>query len=151
MKLSDYLENYKLVENIYGYWPTFHDAEIKSVQLGSYYKVKEDYSCAYMELTVHCFEMTSKVKEDGYFELVKHHLIKFRFEDICDSELIGFNHQNAVLSLDFEVLETNDRGFTPILVEIDPAYGLGGEFKAYKASILDVLPCDSSGKLTSAL
>lgn len=149
MKLSEYLENYNSVEDIYGYWPSFHDAEIKNVALNSYYKEEAGYACPYIEFTVHCFEMTSNVKSNGYYELIKHNLITFRFEDIHDSELIGYDHQNAILSLEFEILPTNERGFTPILVEIDPANGLGGEFKAFSGKVTKVLPCDSKGQLTS--
>ncbi|WP_190322059.1 hypothetical protein, partial [Candidatus Enterovibrio escicola] len=69
--------------------------------------------------------------------------------DIHDSELIGFDHQNVILSLEFEILPTNERGFTPVLVEIDSANGLGGEFKAFSGKVMEVSPCDSTGKLTS--
>ncbi|WNO10081.1 Imm50 family immunity protein [Teredinibacter sp. KSP-S5-2] len=149
MKLSEYLENYNSVEQVYGYWPSFHDAEIKSVLLETYYKEKEDYVCPFIEITLHCFEMTSKVLSNGFYELIKHNLIKFRFEDVHDSELVGFDHQNAILSLEFEILPKNERGFTPILVEIDPANGLGGKFKAFSGKVVEVFPCDSTGKLKS--
>lgn len=146
MEITEYIQNSKLLTDIYDYWPSFHDGEIKSIQLGTFYKRDADYDSCYLEFTIHNFHMTSKV-EDGYFVLENHFLVTFRFEDIFDMELEYFNHQNAVGSIEFEILPKNDKGFVPVYVEIDPAYGVGGEFKAYSAKVTQVQPCDKHGRV----
>ena len=138
MLLDNYVKNYQTVIDKFGYWPTFHDAEIKRVLMGAFKKENEGYVCPFIEIDVYCFEMTSEIDRKGFFKLKKHSLVTFRFEDVYDVELEGFNHQNATLSIEFTVLEKNERGFVPIFIEIDPAYGLGGEFKAFKAEVVNV-------------
>jgi hypothetical protein len=146
VEVVEYIQNGKHLTDIYDYWPSFHDGEIKSIQLGTFYKTEGDYDSSYIEFTIHNFHMTSEVV-NGYFVLEKHYLITFRFEDLFDLELEHFNHQNAIGSLDFQMLPKNDKGFTPIYVEIDPAYGVGGEFKAYSGKVVKVQPCDKNGRV----
>ncbi len=146
MKSYNFLENHQLVVDKFGYWPDFHDAEIYRLTLDKLDRVKEGYTCATLEFTIHCWEMTSEVDSNGYYKLEKHHLILFRFEDIFEVELDGYNHQNAVLSIEFEILEKNEKGFTPLHIEIDPAWGLGGEFKALNAKIISVHQCDKNAR-----
>lgn len=145
MEIFEYIESGKQLIDIYDYWPSFHDGEIKNMQLGTFHKTKEDYNSSFIEFTIHNWHMTDKVV-NGYFVLEKHYLVTFRFEDIYEMELEGFNHQNAVGALEFEILPKNEKGLVPISVEIDPAWGLGGEFKAFSGKIVSVQPSDNNGK-----
>lgn len=40
-----------------------------------------------IEFLIHGWEMTSEITEDGYYQLKKHHLVHFKFEDICEPEI----------------------------------------------------------------
>jgi hypothetical protein len=146
MNAYELIENHELVLNAFGYWPSFHDAEIHWVKLERLVETYQGYSSPNIEFVIHCWEMTSETTKDGFFKLHKHHLVHFKFDDIFDMEVDGFNHQNAILDLAILVEPKTKTGLTPIKVIIDPAYGLGGEFKANKGVILRVTPCDDKGK-----
>lgn len=87
--------NSSRLEEIYGGWPSFHDAEIHEIKLQR--NIKEDG--AFLELIIHLYEMTPDVDKKGYYKLAKHNLVTIRFEEITDMQLEGFNHQNVILDL----------------------------------------------------
>lgn len=140
------IENYELVVDSYGYWPSFNDAEIHWLKLERLNETYKGYFSPDIEFCIHGWEMTSEVTEDGYYKLQKHHLVHFRFEDIFDLEVDGFNHQNAILGLEVLAEPETETGIIPLKVVFDPAHGLGGEFKAYKGIVSEVTPCDENGK-----
>lgn len=145
MEAYEHLENNEAVLEAFGYWPSFHDGEIHKFILDRTNQTYEGYYSPCVEFIIHGWEMTSDVNKQGYYKLQKHHLVHFRFEGVYEVDLDGFNHQNAITSLDFEVLSKNDKGQMPLSVVINPAWGLGGEFKALKGQVLSVEPCDSKG------
>ena len=104
----------------FGYWPTFHDAEIVSLHLN-----RRGPS----SLLIHIWEMTNKVDEKGFYELEKQAVVEFVFEDISELELGGFSHRNVIFGLE---LLKKDRGF---VLTLDQCYGLAGTFEAEKVSI----------------
>jgi hypothetical protein len=104
----------------FGYWPTFHDAEIVSLHLN-----RRSPS----SMLIHTWEMTNKVDERGFYVMEKHAVVEFIFEDISELELGGFSHQNVIFGLN---LDRKDAGF---LLRLDPCYGLAGTIEAKKVSI----------------
>jgi hypothetical protein len=69
----------ELLTRVFGYWPSFHDAEVVRVALSRAPAYREG---AFLEADVHAFEMTSDVDERGYFVLRHHVLVSFRFEAV---------------------------------------------------------------------
>ncbi len=55
----------------FGYWPTFHDAQVLSVTLNR---------SGESQVVIHTFEMTKEVDARGYYVLRKHCLVTFCFE-----------------------------------------------------------------------
>lgn len=79
----------------FGYWPTFHDAEVLSVVLNRTGKSRVE---------VHAFETTSDVDSTGHFISTKHAIVTFELEGHVSDEvgstcLKWFNHQNVLSSL----------------------------------------------------
>lgn len=148
MEAFKLIENYEMVSDIFGYWPSFHDAEIHWLKLERLTETYKGYFSPNVEFAIHCWEMTRETTEDGYFKLRKHHLVHLKFEDIYDMDLDGFNHQNAILELHISAEPKNENGILSLKVEFDPAYGLGGEFKAHKGIVLGISPCDKNGKMS---
>ena len=107
----------------FGYWPSFHDAEIVSLHLN-----RTNPSA----LKIHFRHTTNEVDEAGYYVQTKHAVIEFLIDisgtDDC-LELYGFNHQNVVMSLSIEKLESGYR------LDIAQCYGLAGTIKADNISI----------------
>jgi immunity protein 50 of polymorphic toxin system len=104
----------------FGYWPTFHDAEILSLHLNRH---------GTSSLLIHTWEMTKKVDERGFYVLEKHIVVEFVLDDISELELGGFSHQNVISGLE---LVKKGAGFE---LALDPCYGLAGTIEAQKVSI----------------
>lgn len=146
MNAFTHIENHELVVEVFGYWPSFHDAEILWLKMERVEGTYQDYISPNIEFVIHVWEMTKETTENGFLKLQKHHLIHFKFEDIYDVELGGFNNQNALFELKINEKSKNESGIIPLQIILDPAYGLGGEFKSYKGSILGITPCNEHGK-----
>ena len=104
----------------FGYWPSFHDAEIVGLHLNR----KGSSS-----LRVHTWEMTKEIDEKGYYVLAKHVVVEFIFEAVSGLSLNGFNLQNVIFGL---AIEKTDPGFR---VTLDDCYGLAGSIVAEKMSL----------------
>src|SRR5712672_526387 len=74
----------------FGFWPTFHDGEVLSVHL--------DRSGP-SRIRVHTRERINELDSRGYYVLRKHVIVMFILEDVSDSELDEFNHQNVIACL----------------------------------------------------
>src|SRR5262249_38275731 len=143
----------KLTE-MFGYWPSFHDAEVIDLSL-SRGDVRPDegiYIFPLLETTIHLWEMTNKVNEKGFYILHKHTLAVLQFHDVHELELSGFNHQNAIFGLSFGMEE---RGKAPdgspltpfIVVEFEPAHGMAAKFKCFRAEVVSAVPCNENGRV----
>ena len=71
----------------FGYWPSFHDAEIVALHLN-----REGVS----SFRVHTWEMKREIEEKGYYVLAKHIVVEFIFEAVAGLSLEGFNRQNVL-------------------------------------------------------
>jgi Immunity protein 50 len=78
----------------FGYWPTFHDAEVLSIKL--------DRSGT-STLAIRAFETTREVDSSGHYVQAKHATVTFYFEGfprdqygITNIRIEGFNHQNVL-------------------------------------------------------
>ena len=104
----------------FGYWPSFHDAEIISLHLN-----RRGSS----SLRVHTWEMTKEVDEKGHYVLAKHVVVEFILETVSGLSLNGFNHQNVIFGLEVEKI---DSGFR---LTLDNCYGLAGSIEAERMSL----------------
>ena len=110
----------------FGYWPSFHDAEIVSLILN-----RNDYST----LQLYAYHMTDAIDDRGFFVLEKHVLVNFRMEEISSLSLLDFNSQNVIFGLGLSRVEA---GFQ---IDIDPCYGMSGTIAAKRLSIeIEPLP-----------
>lgn len=107
----------------FGYWPSFHDAEIVSLHLN-----RTNPSA----LKIHFWHTTNEMDEAGSYVQTKHAVIEFLIDisatDDC-LELYGFSHQNVVNSLSIEKRETGYK------LDIAQCFGLAGTIKADNISI----------------
>lgn len=127
--LNKIINSYKL-EEIYGYWPSFHDAEIHEIKLKRNIKGSETL----LELIIHLFEMTSDADKRGYYKLTKHNLVTIRFEEIEDMKLENFNHQNSIFELVIDKLDKEDF----YKVDINSSHGCYGSFRCKRIEVVEV-------------
>ena len=104
----------------FGYWPSFHDAEIIGLHLN-----REGSS----SLRVHTWEMTKELDAKGYYVLAKHVVVEFLLEKVTDLSLNGFGHQNVIFGLG---VQKTGSGFR---LTLDECYGLSGSIEAEKVSL----------------
>jgi hypothetical protein len=126
------IEDAKLVIDHFGYWPTFHDSEIISIT----FERTLDKGTSSATLRVYSFEVTDKVV-GRHYQLLKHCFIDIEITDLIKAEIDGFNHQNAVLALEFGREESN------IFCNMVSAYGVDGYLEGKKIKIKGLDPIDA--------
>ena len=104
----------------FGYWPSFHDAELLELRL-----VRDGSS----SLKIYTWEMTDEVDRLGHYVLTKHVVVEIFMRDISALSLSGFSHQNVLSCV---VLEKADTGF---VVTLDDCFGIGGAITTGEISI----------------
>tara|TARA_B100000614_G_scaffold256097_1_gene274124 strand:- start:47 stop:508 length:462 start_codon:yes stop_codon:yes gene_type:complete len=132
------------VTDAFGYFPTFHDAEVIWVTLNRNSSPGVEWPVPTLEFLLHGWEMTSEVNEKGFYVLTKHHLVHFKFSGIDHMNLQHFNHQNAIFELSITEIE-KPTDHAKLEVQISHAHGLNGAFRAVSGEVLSVTPCDADG------
>jgi hypothetical protein len=130
--------------NIFGYWPSFHDAEVLELHFsrGDVRPSEGKYEFPILRLKIHLWALTKEVDSKGYFVLRNHTLTTLKFTDVGEFEMEGFNHQNAMISLHIERREER-RGPSPdtFVVTIQEAFGMGALFKCASIEVVEASPC----------
>ena len=103
----------------FGYWPSFHDAEVHRAELDRGIPP----SLPSVTLAIHTFDTDGTVDEKGYFRIRTSVLITLRFGAVDDLELRDFGVQN-VLSAPVLAPQRDGR----IAVELGQSFGLAGVF-----------------------
>ena len=130
----NHLQNSQAVVDAFGYWPSFHDAPFFDVALNA----DELY------FTVHGFLMTDEIDERGYYRLIKHHLVRFRFCGVRDLRLKFYEEcdSDILAELVFAPSSADE------IFQVSFSFHCGGEdgsFFARSGEILSVLPCQGDG------
>jgi hypothetical protein len=110
------------LKEIYGAWPSFHDAEVWSL---TYQRTAEGFSVI---MVIHTFQMTSEIDDTGYYVLKNHARVRIRFAGCSRASLDGFNHQNVLFGI--EISDRDPAGPNPpFQVRFDSSYGLAGSLQ----------------------
>ncbi|MEE7476671.1 hypothetical protein [Methylobacterium hispanicum] len=119
----------------FGRVPSFHDAEILSLDLR-----RKGQST----LRLHGWITTDKVGEGGFLVLERKAIVSFALDGIMDLQLDGFSKQNVIggLILRRAPDRPERRGYLAldplpgdIEIELEPCYGLDGLIRARSVSI----------------
>lgn len=138
-----HLADHEKVITAFGYWPLFHDAEVRSLTLDRNQILFGKIYNARIYLTIHALEWTEAKGEAK--PSFNHHLVHFEFEEVEDVNLSGFNHQNALLGLFFNQAPSLPNRDSRHRVSLDAAHGLGGNFTYSRGRIVSVIPCSDLG------
>jgi len=99
--IESLIQGSEKLTSIFGYWPSFHDAEI--IDLHFWRGVVEPdqgrYDFPVLTLRIHVWELTNEVNSKEFLVLKHHTLTTLRFCDVDEFRMEGFNHQNAILGL----------------------------------------------------
>jgi hypothetical protein len=119
----------------FGQVPSFHDAEILSLNLRRN---------GQNSVRLHGWIMTAKVGQDGQLALDKHAIVTFLLEGVMDLQLDGFSHQNVIMGLILRCAPDRPErhGYLSqaplpedIEIEIEPCFGISGLIRARSVSI----------------
>jgi hypothetical protein len=130
--------NREAVEERFGSWPSFHDAEVYAVRLDSGQRLTAPTS---LELDIHVFAVEATMSGERY-TFVKHTLVTLRFEGVEMVELDGFGPQNVLDDLVIEDLGQGVATASRLSVSLPSNNGLGGSFRCEDITVLSALPFD---------
>ena len=148
-KPDSFVEHSSRLTSIFGYWPSFHDAEVVEVHLwrGDLDPDNDRYVFPVLTVKLHLWELTNETDAQGFLVSRHHTLARLRFHDVEeDLELSGFNYQNEVFGLTIIKRERDDGPSPYLAVEFKPSFGMGATFKCRRAEVLDAVPCDEHGE-----
>jgi hypothetical protein len=126
--------NHEALEERFGHWPSFHDAEIQAVRLDS---GQQNDVGPNLELDVHVFDVQPSVEGSG-LNFVSHSLVTMRFDGVEAVELDGFGPQNVLDELVIKDLGPAAVGAAKISVSLPSNNGLGGSFRCEEVTVLAV-------------
>ena len=131
-----YLPGYEAVVAAFGYWPSFHDVPLLSLE-------QSDTSLA---MLIHADEMTREVDEHGFFGSIKHHLVRFRFGGVRDFALREFDVPNTLFEIVFsDPAEFSSTGRFTVTLQSVMGGGFDATFTAASGEVISVTPCDKEG------
>lgn len=148
-KIESVIQGSHKLTDIFGHWPSFHDAEVIELHFcrGDGDPERKRSVFPVLTLKVHLWELTRDMDEDGFLVRRHHTLANLRFHDVDEFSMDGFNHQNAILEL---VIEQGKRGDGPspfFAVRIEAAFGISASFNCLRIEILDATPCTKDGEV----
>jgi hypothetical protein len=148
IKLGEVIEGSKKLTQIFGRWPSFHDAEVLDLSLwrGDVDPEHGRYIFPVLTTTIHLWEMTRELDTHGFFVLKDHTLATPRFHEVHDLRMEGFNHQNAIFDLSINKLERMKPPSSYFAVEIEPSFGVGASFTCLR-EVRDAVLCGANGKV----
>ena len=123
--------NSEALLSAFGFWPSFHDAEVHSAILDRG-NAQEPPS---ITLVVYAFSCDREVDENGFFRIATSVLVTLKCSDVRESELVDLGHQNVISSMAFE---STAEGM--VRVTLGPCYGLSGSILCSQVRIESVVP-----------
>lgn len=148
-RIEALIDDSKKLTDIFGYWPSFHDAEVLELTFwrGDVEPDANRYIFPVLNVSLHVWELLNDTNAQGYLVTRRHTLTKLRFHDVSDFRMEGFNHQNAILGLSI-TREQRAEGPSPVFaVHFDPAFGMGATFTCWRVEVVEASPCSEDGKL----
>jgi hypothetical protein len=138
---------------IFGGWPSFHDAEVHELHFlrGNVDPASSKYEFPQLTVKLHHWLMTREIDATGYYVLKNHTLTTFRFFDVDDFKMEGFNHQNVIFGLEIDEKTREERTSPYLAVNFDPSFGIDATFTCLRAEIIECIPCDAKGNIPNPL
>lgn len=148
-KIESSIAGSEKLTGIFGYWPSFHDAEVHELHFlrGDVNPEKGVYKFPILTLKIHLWALTNEIDSKGFYVLRNHTLTTLKFEDVMEFEMGGFNHQNAMLSLSIKENPPRKGGLPCFAVTITEAFGMGASFECSRIEVVEASPSTPEGQL----
>jgi hypothetical protein len=148
MEATDRVLGAEKLTSVFGYWPSFHDAEVVRLELDR--RASNEGHGPTLNMLVHAFEITNEVGPDGCYVLKHHVLVHFRFHDVVELQLEGFNHQNVLFGMAITDLSERQGEHIHYQVRLEAAFGMDASFQCHQVEVVSVTACDNAGVEISA-
>ncbi len=126
------IENKQVVLDALGRWPSFHDAEVVTLELTRALRIPS------VRLTVYVFNVLGSIDDKGHYVRSEEQLLVLTFRDVADVSFEEFNQQNVMSDLHME-LGPDGR----IMVEVNSLFGLYGGFTCASVAVESCTALDS--------
>ena len=145
--IEPFIDGSEKLLRIFGYWPSFHDAEVIDLHLwrGDVDPDRARYVFPVLTLKFHLWELTSEVDSKGYLILGHHTLTTLRFHHVDRIEMNGFNHQNQIVGLSIMRRGRADGPSPFFAVQLEPGFGISASFECLSLEVVDATPCTGDG------
>lgn len=149
--IAQYISGSEKITNVFGYWPSFHDAEVINFHLwrGHSYPAQNRWEAPTLTVLVHLWELTNEVAPDGFYVLKHHTLATLRFHGVYKLELDDFNFQNAIYGLALERKEHSVGPSPYFTVTFEGSFGIEATFECLHIEVVDAKP--QVGEVTESL
>ena len=124
--IADKIEYGRLLTDIFGHWPSFHDAEVISIEL---FRDRKGTSEPSLRAKIHVFEMTPEIDDRGFYILKNHVLATILFRGIDENHVAGFNQQNVLRDLVITDISSRQLERLNFEVRFPSSFGVEAEFK----------------------
>lgn len=125
--------NHEVVIQRFGYWTSFHDAEVLKVT----FEAHPGYR-ATVTFLIETHEFINELNARGQYKQVNNCLIELQFTGIKEMNFEGFDHQNVIFDLVFKESSEN------IECTFDSSIGLVASIVAEEALVLSLVPVKES-------
>ncbi len=132
---SSVVANAQRLEEAFGSWPSFHDAEVLTMRLDRSGAVGPT-----LDAQVYVFEMTSEVDAAGFFVLKNQVVVSLRFSNVALERLRWFNEQNALSELFIDEIPDESNEGRTLAVRFESSYGVEASFRCGAIEVLEVEP-----------
>jgi Immunity protein 50 len=129
------IERGDLVTDVFGRWPSFHDAEVLRLRLDH-----EGPAGPWLEADIYAFEMTSEIDERGLYVLDKQHVVTLRFDGLVGLDVRWFSQQNVISTLAIETAADVEEPAVRWHVDIGSSVGMEAEFNCASVRVVGVEP-----------
>lgn len=115
----------ELVTEVFGYWPSFHDAEVVRMFLET---TASPSAGPELRADIYAFEITNEVAPDGTLVLRHKVLVSFRFSGVDNLLVKDFGNQNAIMGLSIVDIRSRQMEAVKFEVRFDGAFGVSAGF-----------------------
>lgn len=126
------VRNRELLTNVFGYWPSFHDAEVLRIELSR--------GGPTLISDVYVFRMTSAVDANGYYVLDNQVIATLAFSNVVTLSLSAFNHQNVLMELSIVDVRSEQNEGINYQVQFSSSFGVEAEFRCGSIEVVSVTP-----------
>jgi hypothetical protein len=128
MTSASEIKNEKILTDLFGHFPSFHDAEIVSIHLE-----RQGEDAPFLETKIHIRSENSKADDRSL-------LVTLRFTHIKKCEIKGFNHQNVLSHLEIDQVEVEEHKPRRFQVRFPSLHGCEAALSCREVIIIDAKP-----------